>query len=326
MEQPLVNPNSNANNNFAIQGNIYSQENQNQGQNQSNQLYVMPPNMDLPQQEDVCPEKPHFGSSENLNTPGVKPLNSQDNQIAPPPQQYYPPPQPNQIPSQNILPAQPYYPPPATGPIPQGYPPNIYSTQPGAVIVQAQPVYKTEYQQYSNISQIRHKGIYQVDENTFYISTGCCFKLFPILFFCVGLFLLLLPVYQIGEGNNFVVSIVGLIFFVVGIVLFFKMYNNIYFIMGPNTLTVMKKAICGKKTTMYNPGELQRVEFNYNYSYSHSSNGGGYMHNYSLIIVPTNGNVDNIFSVGSSSPVFTTEEIDYFLYYINTHIQTKMRV
>ena len=51
MEQPFVNPNSNDNDNFAIQGNIYSQENQNQGQNQPNQLYVMPPNMCLPQQE-----------------------------------------------------------------------------------------------------------------------------------------------------------------------------------------------------------------------------------------------------------------------------------
>ena len=94
--------------------------------------------------------------------------------------------------------------------------------------------------------------------------------------------------------------------------------------MGPNTLTVMKKAQCRKKVTIYNPGDLQRVEFNYRYSYSGRDE--GYMHLYNLIIVPTNGKVDRIFTIKSSPRIFTTKEINYFLYYINTHIQTKMRV
>ena len=42
--------------------------------------------------------------------------------------------------------------------------------------------------------------------------------------------------------------------------------------------------------------------------------------------MPTNGEADNIFQVGSSSRVFTEEEMDYFLDYINTHIRIKMRV
>ena len=336
-EQPFINLNSNDNNNINFQGNIYAQENQNQGQNQPNKLYMYPPGMNPPQQGEECPEKPNFApSSENINTPYEKPLNSKNNQPVPPPQQYYPPPPSGQIPPQNVSsqpyyspnqipsPAQPYYPPPATG-APQVYPPN-YSSQPGAVIVQAQPVYKSEYQQYNNISQINHKGIYQIDENTFYISTGCCFTIFPFIFFFVGLFLMVLPIIQIGDGNYFISSIIGFIFFIIGLVMFFKMYNKILFFMGPNTLTVTKKAVCGKQTRIYNPGELQRVEFNYNYSYDHSGNRGGYLHNYNLIIVPTRGNVDNIFSIGSSLPTFTVEEIDYFLYYINTHILTKMRV
>ena len=125
-----------------------------------------------------------------------------------------------------------------------------------------------------------------------------------------------------GKDNEFFASIIGIIFFVVGILLFFKMYNNIYFIIGPNTLTVTKKAVCGKMTTIYNPGELLRVEFNYNRAYNPSNA----KNNYELIVVPTNSQPDRIISLGSACSVFTIEEIDYFLYHINSHIQTKMRV
>lgn len=179
----------------------------------------------------------------------------------------------------------------------------------------------------SDISQIPHKGISQVNKNTFHISTGCCFKLFPIIFFCAGVFLIflfpLLKTIKVGY-YSIITSIVGILFSAVGIYLFFKMYNNIYFIMGQNTLTVIKKAMCGKKKTIYNHGELKAVEFNHNYSYS--SDDEGFMHKYNLVIVPTNGNADHIFSLGSNFPVFTVEEIKYFLYYINEHIKTKMRV
>ena len=44
--------------------------------------------------------------------------------------------------------------------------------------------------------------------------------------------------------------------------------------------------------------------------------------NYNLIIQEKNGKVEVIFNISSSSPVFTSEEIGYFLYYINTHIRT----
>ena len=94
--------------------------------------------------------------------------------------------------------------------------------------------------------------------------------------------------------------------------------------MGPNTLTIMKKATCRKKTNIYNPGELERIEFNYRYTLEAGDR--RYTHKYTLIVVPTNGDVDNIFEVGSSNRLFTIEEMEYFLYYINTHIQTKMRV
>ena len=67
--------------------------------------------------------------------------------------------------------------------------------------------------------------------------------------------------------------------------------------MGPNSLTIVKKAIIGKKAKIYNPGELEIVDFKYDYSYDSSSDGEGYTHNYTLIVVPTIGLPDTILSI-----------------------------
>ena len=301
MDQPLNNPNEQQNQFYSSgQNNIYD----NQGQPPLEELPptkpgYYPPPQDVPQNQD-------YPSPQDLNVP--------------PQNQYYPPPQDLNSPVQPIpsvsVPLQSNI--PVGTPVQQGIPVNNYP-QPGVV---PQPViqYNNIYQQYNNISQINHKGVYQVDENTFYVSTGCCFKLFPFVFGLVGLGTLVFGIYI---AQVFLI-IFGAIFAAVGIYLFFFMYNNIYFIMGPNTLTIMKKATCRKKTNIYNPGELERIEFNYRYTLEAGDR--RYTHKYTLIVVPTNGDVDNIFEVRSSIRVFTIEEMEYFLYYINTHIQTKMRV
>ena len=50
--------------------------------------------------------------------------------------------------------------------------------------------------------------------------------------------------------------------------------------MGSNSLSIVKKATCGKKTKIYNPGELEIVDFKYVYSYDSSSDEKGYKHNF----------------------------------------------
>ena len=336
MEQPFIN--QEGQNNFAVQGNIYGTDNQNPNQAQipSNPEYMMPPNMNPPQAQQP-PEQP-YDQPQTQNITYDKPLNAQNNQIPPPSQPYpqnaiptqpqpvYPPPQAQgmPVPAPQISP-QPVYPPQG---VPQtNYPPQ-YPPQVGGVPVQVQPVqpvYNAQYQNYNNISQIRHKGVFQPDENTFYIETGCVSKSMPYILTIFGIFLLVIPFFNMSSNLMFAFFI-GAIFLFSGLISCCKLYNKIYFIMGPNTLTVMKKANCGKQTKIYNPGELMRVEFNYNYAYSSSMHGGGYTHNYTLIAFPTNGPADQIFSYGSSNPIFTVEEMEYFLYYINTHILTKMKV
>ena len=316
MDQPLNNPNEDENQFYGSgQNNIYD----NQGQPPLEELPptkpgYYPPPQDVPQNQD-------YPSPQDLNVPP-------QNQDYPPPQDlnvppqnmYYPPPQDPNSPVQPVpsvgVPLQSNI--PVGTPVQQGIPVNNYP-QP---IVVPQPViqYNNTYQQYNNVSQINHKGVFQVDENTFYVNTGCCFKIFPFIFIFAGLGLIALAVYK-GEGY---IYFFGVLFSALGIYALFFSYTSVYFIMGPNTLTTMKKAVCRRKTIIYNPGELQRIEFNHRYTRDVGER--RYTHKYSLIVVPTNGDVDNIFSVGSSQRLFTPEEIDYFLYYINTHIQTNMRV
>ena len=47
---------------------------------------------------------------------------------------------------------------------------------------------------------------------------------------------------------------------------------------------------------------------------------------YDLKVVEKNGKEDVIFNKGGPSKLFTSDEIEYFLYTVNTHIQTKMKV
>lgn len=49
------------------------------------------------------------------------------------------------------------------------------------------PVYQTQYEKYKNISEISHKGIKEFDENTFYISDGCCNLAFRSIFKIIGI-------------------------------------------------------------------------------------------------------------------------------------------
>ena len=75
----------------------------------------------------------------------------------------------------------------------------------------------------------------------------CFFKLFPYIFIFVG-FILIFFSLSSHEKYTYIEGIFGVIFVLSGISLFCFMYNNIYFIMDPNTLTVIKKAHCWKKS------------------------------------------------------------------------------
>ena len=144
------------------------------------------------------------------------------------------------------------------------YPPQAVVAVPDQAV---QPVYNAEYQNYSNVRQINHKGVFQPAPNTFYISTGCCTKSVPFIIIMIGIFIIIISILIF----KLLLSIIELIFFICGLYFCCKLYNNINFVMGKNNLIVIKKAYCPKQTNIYNPGELLRLEFKYSSSYS--SNG-----------------------------------------------------
>lgn len=178
-----------------------------------------------------------------------------------------------------------------------------------------------EYQKYTNVSQVQHQGIHQPDANIFYVSTGSCDKILPIIFLIVGIGLSLMKPFIDGIPGIFM-TIFGVIITLISFYMMFKFYYNVYLIMGPNDLTVTKKALCSKKTKIYLPGNLISVLLTKYISHTNKQT----FYNYTLNIKEANGSTETIFSVRKNSVLFTEQEIGYFNYVINVHIQNKIRV
>jgi hypothetical protein len=201
---------------------------------------------------------------------------------------------------------------------------NIAQTQtPGNtnfIIQSTTPVYQTQYEKYKNITEIPHKGIYEIDEDTFFISDGCCYLAFPSLFIIIGIGEIFMCFYLFFINKmNYQIFIFVLIhamgFILIGICYIHCTYSAVYFIKGSNSLTVIKKSLINKEKKMiYRAGELEKVEFDYNNDCKKC-----------VVIQLANGKKDIIFQLECSCCTFTKEEVEYFLYHINSHIYNKMR-
>ena len=296
-DHPLINPQGEYKENLSV--------NQIQSQDQ-NQIY-----MNHPLQNNTTPDQTYNSTDfiDKPQNPVSQPTYPPQNVNAPMAQPVYPQPQGVALPVQQGLPVN-------------NYPPQIqYPNDMPYYVQPVSPENQTQNQNYKNFSEIPHKGIFQVNENTFHITTGCCFKIFPFFIFFAGVGVG--ANYFFNPESNFFLLIFGAIIASIGLIMFFKLNNDIYFIVGPNSLTIVKKAICLKKAKIYNPGELVGIYFKYSYG---RGSKGGHTHSYNLKVLLTNGKQETIFSFVSNSTVFTLDEMGYFRDYINNHIQTKMRV
>ncbi len=180
-----------------------------------------------------------------------------------------------------------------------------------------------DYKNYTNVAQINHKGIYQPSNDFLYIYIGCCSKIFPIFSIIFGLAFTSPFFYSDGFISYFSL-ILGIIFLLIGILIMFKGYYLIYFLIGENNLTIIKKALIGKQKNIYEKGQLEYIEFKYNFVIDDIEKGRRPMHKYILTIVKSNQEKETVFDIGQNKPLFTVEEIGYFNYIINNHIQNKM--
>lgn len=126
-------------------------------------------------------------------------------------------------------------------------------------------------------------------------------------------------------GPQLIILFSGIILDLIGIIFLLTEYHSIYIILGPNSLKVVKKALCRNKTIIYNAGELERFEFNFESSFATDSDDDTFeIQYYNLKLVQTKGKKDFIMSIAENK--ITKEEMDYFSNYINNHIQTKMKM
>jgi hypothetical protein len=170
-------------------------------------------------------------------------------------------------------------------------------------------------------SKVKKGKIYLSDLNTFCISyKEGLDKYYPFLFLCSGIISVIIGLLVLIYSNQNLVIIVflllGIIFICFSIIIFYTDYHTIYFIMGENSLTILKKSILGKKERVYNSGEIKKAKFH------KIKIETGYI--YELEIISKNKENKNIFFNDYPDEFFTKEEIDNFLCQINTHIETKM--
>jgi len=230
-------------------------------------------------------------------------------------------------PTQNmaIPPNQSYYPPQGATPIQPGAQMNNFSLQPGVLNYQPNP----QNQNNKSYSSVEHKGIFQTEPNTFYITTGRCRKITPYILFFISLLSIVYTAFHLPQ--KLPAFIIGIIFFICILTLSCITFHSVFIILGPNTLTVISKSACYKKSKIYNPGELERIDFTCNkekdlFLDKRKKGGYSFKNRYLLNIVAKSGYLVNALNVPSGSILFTSDGMEYFLNVVNTHIQTKMRV
>ena len=155
-------------------------------------------------------------------------------------------------------------------------------------------VYQAQYENDSKISEIPHKGICEIDENTFYISNRCCGIIFPyIINFCLGFGILIFTFVEFFKNKMIYQVFIGFLtinglFIFISLCSMISKCRRVCFIKGSNSLTIIRKVVCLKKTKTYNISELENVDFLKN----------GYSHNIQFLL--TNGKKEIIFSTDYS--------------------------
>lgn len=183
-----------------------------------------------------------------------------------------------------------------------------------------------DYSKYNNITQLHHRGIKQVDANTFYISKRCCQKIFPIFYFLFSVCFTTVIFWTEVKVGTIVCTVLGGIFTILGILMLCKAYYGYYFQINPNNIRVTEIAWCGRKTTIFAAGQITSIDFQVERGRNHR---GKTFYSYSISIyqnIPGLPEKNVIFSDGHQTRLFTEEEIGFFNYIMNHHIQTNLTI
>ena len=120
-------------------------------------------------------------------------------------------------------------------------------------------------------------------------------------------------------------SIVGFIFVGCGILMLCRSYHSVTFVLEPKSIKVTESAWCGRKTNVFGSGQITQILFKSEYM---TVNDKPY-YSYKIIIfqnIPGSVAENHIFGIGYKSVLYTDEEMGYFNYVMNHHIQTNMNI
>ena len=186
-----------------------------------------------------------------------------------------------------------------------------------------------DYSQYTNITQLNHTRIEQIGDNTFVIKKSCCEKTSQIvnapLFFMLSIVFFWSGIY-FGVGYQIFFAILYLAIAIIYFIMLFIAPHTINFILGENIITVEEIAWLKKKITVYLPGQLISVQL-----ICQLTQECGTQNNYKINFLINNNGVSSqvIYfeeKIIRSRHFYTPEEMGYFNYVMNKHIQTKMMV
>ena len=179
-----------------------------------------------------------------------------------------------------------------------------------------------------NISQVEHERITQPSKNMFKILRRKFILIEIVAFTFVGLFLDFFGFMYYTTKNNFVgiiVIIAGIIFFGVAISKFFTTSYKAEIILGDNTLTVIKKALCcRRKVTNYHKNDLSRIEFTHKTTKRRNGRRTRIIDIYELYFIFKNGQKELILFDKDDFELYLDEEMKFFAHYINNYINNQI--
>ena len=126
--------------------------------------------------------------------------------------------------------------------------------------------------------------------------------------------------------GTLIISIIGCILAAFGVLMLIKSYHAVFFILNPNLIKVLEKAWCGGKLTVYERGQITEIHFN---SSINPGDNGEDLYIYEIKIlqnIPGKGPEYVVFTGRYKKILYTEEEIGYFNYVMNHHIQTNMNM
>ena len=189
----------------------------------------------------------------------------------------------------------------------------------------------TNSNQPSDFFELNHKGITQINENTFYIKRKCsCHRFSQCLpLFFAFIFIIVIVAITTTKGPFYLIFLISGITFIFTILIFIfficKIHkNSVKFELNENNIKVtLTSCCCNKKEIIYMKGEITEIKFNLRIDWAYKSDESTYYYYEIKIIqnIPGKEPEFSVFNEADTTRLFTNEEIDYFKRITNHHIQ-----